>query len=67
MSNYPDDIRKYDNDPRSPFYVETYTHCEQCEKKLDEEEGVVEYEDSCFCSHDCKDEFIEDLDNEEGE
>ena len=20
MSNYPDDIRKYDNDPRSPFY-----------------------------------------------
>jgi hypothetical protein len=21
MDNYPDDIRKYDNDPRSPFYV----------------------------------------------
>ena len=20
MSNYPDDIRQYDNDPRSPFY-----------------------------------------------
>jgi hypothetical protein len=21
MSNYPDDVRQYDNDPRSPFYT----------------------------------------------
>ena len=24
MSNYPDDIRQYDNDPRSPFYDDRY-------------------------------------------
>lgn len=24
MSNYPDDIRQYDNDPRSPFYDDSY-------------------------------------------
>ena len=33
MNNYPDDIRQYDNDPRSPFYddlkeryMEAFTH-----------------------------------------
>lgn len=28
-SNYPDDIRRYDNDPRSPFYVEP-DYCDEC-------------------------------------
>lgn len=28
MSNYPDDIRNYDHDPRSPFYEEW--HCPIC-------------------------------------
>ena len=39
MSNYPDDIRRYDSDPRSPFYKERecqcgdplqYEHCKKC-------------------------------------
>lgn len=29
MNNYPDDIRNYDHDPRSPFYEEPF--CEDCE------------------------------------
>jgi len=33
FSNYPDDIRSYDNDPRSPFYVEPPT-CDECEKEM---------------------------------
>ena len=24
MSNYPDDVRQYDRDPRSPFYDDSY-------------------------------------------
>ena len=24
MNNYPEDIRQYDNDPRSPFYDDSY-------------------------------------------
>jgi len=27
--NYPDDIRMYDHDPRSPFYVEPGCKCGQ--------------------------------------
>jgi len=33
MDNYPDDIRNYDNDPRSPFYIEPPT-CDECEEEL---------------------------------
>ena len=29
MDNYPDDIRDYDGDPRSPFYVEP-PMCDEC-------------------------------------
>jgi len=35
-SNYPDDIRMYDNDPRSPFYSEPDA-CEYCETELEVE------------------------------
>ena len=31
MSNYPDDIRKYDNDPRSPFYNDSKEDLYQAE------------------------------------
>lgn len=31
MANYPDDIRQYDNDPRSPFYEEPA--CPVCHKQ----------------------------------
>jgi len=33
MDNYPDDIRNYDNDPRSPFYIEPPI-CDECEEEL---------------------------------
>ena len=31
MSNYPDDIRNYDDHPGSPFYIEPWIMCEVCE------------------------------------
>ncbi|URC15422.1 hypothetical protein JLT2_54 [Paraglaciecola Antarctic JLT virus 2] len=42
MSNYPDDIRDFDNDPRSPFYIDPPV-CEECGVELD-------------CDVDCDDE-----------
>ena len=33
MSNYPDDIRNYDNDPRSPFFREP--ECSRCGEVLE--------------------------------
>ena len=37
MSNYPDDIRNYDNDPRSPFYPDepTCPHCDSDDVGVD--------------------------------
>lgn len=32
--NYPDDIRNYDHDPRSPFYVPP-PECSECGEELD--------------------------------
>ena len=70
MSNYPDDIRQYDNDPRSPFYVEPPVECSTCTNHF---EGDTAYEPSedyktefhlkqvkhkNFCSKDCHDEYF---------
>ena len=41
MSNYPDDIRDYDNDPRSPFYDKVEI-CDKCGNG----------EDECICDKD---------------
>lgn len=35
MSNYPDDIRNYDHDPRSPFYAPPC--CSECGEELEED------------------------------
>lgn len=35
MSNYPDDVRQHDHDPRSPFY-EGHEECEECGEEEDE-------------------------------
>ena len=46
MSNYPDDIRRYDNDPRSPFYEEPDC-CEECDAELEgdlDEDGKIHME-----------------------
>lgn len=38
MSNYPDDIRNYDNDPRSPYYCES--ECSYCKEPLQYNEST---------------------------
>lgn len=39
MSNYPDDIRQYNNDPRSPFFVESEEKkCFDCGGWFDDDE-----------------------------
>ena len=44
MSNYPDDIRDFDNDPGSPFY-EGNACCDECGEEL-EVTGLDEYGDA---------------------
>lgn len=51
MSEYPDDVRQYDSDPRSPFYVEPPVECFRCGKGMNEEEAV-DLEEGYFCQ-DC--------------
>ena len=56
-SNYPDDIRAYDNDPRSPFYIPPILHCEACEEPIaDGEEHELRYLQ--FCGNECALEFF---------
>lgn len=43
MSNYPDDIRSYDNDPRSPFCDDGDYECPECRMT----------EDDCTCCPEC--------------
>jgi hypothetical protein len=50
MSNYPDDIDNYKNDPRSPLYEEPIQWCEHCEQIIDEDglcgcEEIIEGEE----------------------
>ena len=43
MSNYPDDIHEFDNDPRSPFFskIEKSADCEtDILEELDEEDDL---------------------------
>lgn len=46
--NYPDDIRSYDNDPRSPFYVEPMVECNECNQWCELEEMDENEEGTCF-------------------
>ena len=47
MDNYPDDIRQYDDDPRSPFYIcPTCPHCG---------EDLIYDEEVCPCQQDDED------------
>ena len=50
MSNYPDDIRNYDYDPRSPFYEER-DYCDVCHERADHctcEDEPDELEDQMY-------------------
>ena len=58
VSNYPNDIRNYNNNPRSPLYDEPLT-CYECGKELaadvdcDEDGYYTTYScDSEECNHD---------------
>lgn len=48
MDNYPDNIRQFDDDPRSPFYQGSTVRCEEC-REICEEEDMSETDDTvCF-------------------
>ena len=42
--NYPDDIRRYDNDPRSPFYDEDSHLKAKAKKEAEEGWADMEYD-----------------------
>lgn len=58
MSNYPDDIHNFDNDPRSPFYIEPPEQCDNCKEVIKENEGFnpEDNEDKVYCSKICLEE-----------
>ena len=58
MDNYPDDIRQYDSDPRSPFYEEPWPQCEMCEEYFNPDTGSAKYCDNCL--EQIEDDRIED-------
>ena len=41
--NYPDDIHNYDNHPQSPFYVEPWLECQECENHFDVHDMASEH------------------------
>lgn len=53
MSNYPDDTRQFDHDPRSPFYDPPPVTCFSCEKSVPEDEceelETNDHGDQVFC------------------
>ena len=52
--NEPDDIRMYDNDPRSPYYVEPDIECKGCDELGDPEKAFEsETTGELFCSEEC--------------
>lgn len=55
MSNYPDDIRNYDSDPRSPFYIEPPKQCKNCGDNIKENKGFnpQDNEAKVYCSKIC--------------
>ena len=42
MSNYPDDIRIFDNHPNSPFFEAPLEECVWCDKFIEEDELHIE-------------------------
>ena len=64
-SNYPDNIRDYDNCPGSPFYEAPWPKCPQCGEQYDEEnDGGFEtdfldsVDDEVFCcSEECREKY----------
>ena len=65
MNNYPDNIHQFDNDPRSPFYIEGPI-CPDCEEHLEcdsqDEFGIPE----SYCPKCISDEnYLDDDDEEE--
>jgi hypothetical protein len=58
MDNYPDDIRMYDHDPRSPFYSgPDYVLCDRCYEAF-EDRDIIE-DDGCFCGA-CHEEVLDE-------
>ncbi len=60
--NEPDNIRDFDNDPRSPYYVEPPAKCFQCGENFDVDEGVTSDKaaSTVMCSSECVEKFEED-------
>ena len=51
--NEPDDIRQYDNDPRSPYYVPPPVQCVACNEHYDGDEAWESTDGTFHCSEDC--------------
>ena len=51
--NEPDDIRQYDHDPRSPYYVAPLIECVTCYQYYDGEEAWESTDGKFHCSEDC--------------
>ena len=59
--NYPDDIRRYDNDPRSPFYIEPETICKKCAEKIYVCDAIENpHGEGHFCSNKCYLDYYKD-------
>ena len=63
LDNYPDDIRSFDKDPRSPFYVEPSIACKNCNKHYEECESYDPSDDydlnlgGFFCCKECYEDY----------
>ena len=57
MSNYPDDINQYNNNPMSPFYSEPPVQCLICNNWFDPDLETLDDNDTCM---DCGDTFYEE-------
>ena len=67
--NEPDNMRSFDRDPRSPYFVEAPIDCHECHHSFDSDDGfhceIEGVESPDFCSLECAAKFESDYTGEE--